>query len=35
MDVLISVEVLEKEISCNVSCLTSFHVGNEVTSFKA
>jgi len=35
MDMVISLEVLEKGISCTVSCLTSFHVGNEVTSFKA
>jgi len=25
---IISLEVLGKEISCNVSCLTSFHGGN-------
>jgi hypothetical protein len=35
VDMVISIEDLEKGISCNVSCLTSFHGGNEVTCFKA
>ena len=35
VDMVISLEVLEKGISCNVSCLTSFHGGNEVTGFEA
>ena len=35
MEMAISLEVLEKGISCNVSCLTSFNGGNEVTAFKA
>jgi hypothetical protein len=35
VDTVISLEVLEQGISCNVLCLTSFRGGNEVTSFKA
>jgi len=35
VDMVLSIEVPEKVISCTVSCLTSFHGGNEVTSFKA
>jgi hypothetical protein len=35
VDMVISLEVLEQGISCKVSWLTSFHSGNEVTSFKA
>jgi len=35
VDMVISLEVLQKGISCTVSCLTSFHGGNEVTGFKA
>jgi hypothetical protein len=34
VDMVISLEVLEKGISCRESCPTSFHGGNEVTSFK-
>jgi len=35
VDMEISLEVLQKGISCTVSCLTSFHGGNEVTDFRA
>jgi len=35
VNMVISIEVLGKGISCNVSCLTSFHDVNEVTGFKA
>jgi len=35
VDMVISLEVPEKGLSCTVSCLTYFHVGNEVTGFKA
>jgi len=35
VDMVIPLEVLGKGISCNVSCLTSFHDVNEVTCFKA
>jgi len=35
VDMAIFLEVLQKGISCTVSCLTYFHVGNEVTGFKA
>jgi len=35
VDMVIFLEVPEKGISCTVSCLTSFHGGNEVTGFKA
>jgi len=35
VDMVISFEVLRRGISFNVSHLTSFHGGNEVTSFKA
>ena len=33
VDMVISLEVLGKGISCTVSCLTSLHGGNEVIGF--
>jgi len=35
VDMVIALKVLEKGISCTVSCLTSLHGGNKVTGFKA
>jgi hypothetical protein len=34
VDMVISLEVLEKGISSNISCLTSSYGGNEVTGLK-
>jgi hypothetical protein len=34
VNMVIFLEVLEQGSSCNVSCLTSVHGGNEVTSLK-
>jgi hypothetical protein len=35
LDMVIALKVVEKGISCTVSCLTSLHGANEVTGFKA